>query len=259
MASIELKDVSLVYPVYGVNARSLKKSLINIAVGGRLSQDKGSVEVEALKDINLKLQSGDRLGIIGYNGAGKTSLLKVLAQIYKPTQGVIAVTGRTSCLFDIMMGLDQELTGYENIMLRGLIQGFSKKEIKEIVPDIEEFAELGEFIKMPIKTYSSGMMIRLAFGIVTSISCDILLVDEVVNVGDASFMEKAKRRMTGLIHRSDIIVLSTHDHRTIKEFCNKALWLEKGHARCFGEIDEVFEHRKACMAEVAEPENAHSR
>lgn len=255
MASIVLNNVSLVYPIYGVNARSLKKSLINMAVGGRLNQEKGSVEVEALHDISFELKRGDRLGIIGHNGAGKTSLLKVLAQIYEPTQGTVKVSGKTSCLFDIMMGLDQELTGYENIMLRGLILGLSKKEIKRIVPDIEEFAELGEFMKMPIKTYSSGMMIRLAFGIVTSISCDILLVDEVVNVGDARFMEKAKKRMTSLIHRSDIMVLSTHDHRTIKEFCNKALWLEKGHVKCFGEIDEVFEYNQASAA-ITEPENA---
>lgn len=240
MAHIELEDVSLVYPVYGVNARSLKKSLLNIAVGGRLSQEKGCVEVEALKNISFQLQSGDRLGIIGHNGAGKTSLLKVLAQIYEPTQGTVRISGQTSCLFDIMMGLDQELTGYENILLRGLILGLSKPEIKKIVPNIEEFAGLGQFMKMPIKTYSAGMMVRLAFGIVTSISCDILLVDEIVNVGDAGFMEKAKKRMEGLIHRSDIMVLSTHDHQIIKEFCNKALWLEKGHIKFFGDIDEVF-------------------
>lgn len=253
MANIELDGVSLVYPIYGVNSRSLKKSLLNIAVGGRLSQEKGCVEVEALKNISFKLQNGDRLGIIGHNGAGKTSLLKVLAQIYEPTQGVIRISGQTSCLFDIMMGLDQELTAYENIMLRGLIQGLSREEIKNIVPDVEEFAELGEFMKMPIKTYSSGMMVRLAFGIVTSISSDILLVDEIVNVGDASFMEKAKKRMASLIHRSDIMVLSTHDHNIIKEFCNKAIWLEKGQIRCFGDIEEVFAHAKIA-APVMEPE-----
>jgi ABC-type polysaccharide/polyol phosphate transport system ATPase subunit len=251
MAHIELEDVSLVYPVYGVNARSLKKSLLNIAVGGRLSQEKGCVEVEALKNISFKLQSGDRLGIIGHNGAGKTSLLKVLAQIYEPTQGSVRISGQTSCLFDIMMGLDQELTGYENILLRGLILGLSKPEIKKIVPDIEEFAGLGQFMKMPIKTYSAGMMVRLAFGIVTSISCDILLVDEIVNVGDAAFMEKAKKRMEGLIHRSDIMVLSTHDHQIIKEFCNKALWLEKGHIKFFGDIDEVFAQEKTPSLEPA--------
>ncbi len=249
MASVELEGVSLVYPVYGVNARSLKNSLLNLAVGGRLSREKGCVEVEALKNINLTLRSGDRLGIIGHNGAGKTSLLKVLAQIYEPTEGSVKVLGQTSCLFDIMMGMDQELTGYENIMLRGLILGLSKEEIKKLVPDIEDFAELGEFMKMPIKTYSSGMMVRLAFGVVTSISSDILLVDEVVNVGDSSFMEKAKARMASLIHRSDILVLSTHDHHMIKEFCNKAIWLEQGHIKCYGGIDEVFAFSNAITSE----------
>lgn len=255
MANIELDGISLVYPVYGVNSRSLKKSILNIAVGGRLSQEKGCVEIEALKNISFKLQSGDRLGIIGHNGAGKTSLLKVLAQIYEPTQGVLKISGQTSCLFDIMMGLDQELTGYENILLRGLILGLSKAEIKKIVPDVEEFAELGEFMKMPIKTYSSGMMVRLAFGIVTSISSDILLVDEIVNVGDASFMEKAKKRMASLIHRSDIMVLSTHDHHIIKEFCNKAIWLEKGRIKCLGDIEEVFAQASVAPL-VMEPETA---
>lgn len=244
MACIELKDVSLIYPVYGVKARSLKTSLLHLAVGGRLNKEGGSVNVEALKNINLKLESGDRVGLIGHNGAGKTTLLKTLAQIYEPSQGTVTVSGQTSCLFDIMMGMDQELTGYENIVLRGLILGLSKKEIKEIVPDIEEFAELGDFMNMPIKTYSSGMMVRLAFGIVTSISSDILLVDEVVNVGDASFVEKARQRMMSLIHKSDIMVLSTHDHLVIREFCNKVICLEKGRVTFFGDIDEVLPRGK---------------
>jgi ABC-type polysaccharide/polyol phosphate transport system ATPase subunit len=247
MANIELENLSLVYPIYGVNARSLKNSLIRMAVGGSLNKQGGCVKVEALKNINLHLQSGDRVGLIGHNGAGKTSLLKVLAQIYEPTQGVIKISGQTSCLFDIMMGMDQELTGYENIILRGLILGLSKQEIKKTIPDIEEFAGLGDFMKMPIRTYSSGMMVRLAFGIVTSISSDILLIDEVVNVGDASFMEKAKARMASLIHRSDIMVLSTHDHQMVREFCNKVICLEQGHVSFFGNINEVLSHKETSM------------
>lgn len=240
MVSIELENVSLTYPIYGVNARSLKNSLINIAVGGRLDKEGSGIKVEALKNINFRLEVGDRLGLIGSNGAGKTSLLKVLAQIYEPTRGSVKISGQTSCLFDIMMGMDQELTGYENILLRGLILGLSKREIKRITPDIEAFAELGEFMKMPIKTYSSGMMIRLAFGIVTSIASDILLIDEVVNVGDASFMAKAKARITSLIHQSDIMVLSTHDHQMIREFCNKVIRLERGQVKFFGDVDEAL-------------------
>jgi ABC-type polysaccharide/polyol phosphate transport system ATPase subunit len=241
MAKIELNNVSLVYPIYGINARSFKSQLLNIAVGGKLSQENRMVEVEALKEISVSLKSGDRVGLIGHNGAGKTTLLKVLAQIYEPTHGNINIEGSASCIFDIMMGLDAELTGYENIFLRGLILGLSKQEIKKITPDIEEFAEIGEFMKMPIKSYSTGMMVRLAFGIATSIASDILLIDEVVNVGDIQFREKARKRLTNLIHQANILVLSTHDFSLLKEFCNKALWLEKGQIKYFGAIDEVLD------------------
>lgn len=239
MAHIELNQVSLVYPVYGSSARLLKNSLLNFAIGGSLNKEKTRIQVEALKEIDLKLEDGDRLGLIGHNGAGKTSLLKVLAQIYTPTQGTIKISSQANCLFDLMMGMDNELTGYENIKLRGLILGLSKTEIKKMIPDIEEFSELGEFLKMPIKTYSSGMLIRLAFGIITSVCSEILLIDEIVNVGDAQFREKAKARLTSLIHRSNIMVLSTHDTQLIHEFCNKALWLEHGKIKFFGTINEL--------------------
>jgi ABC-type polysaccharide/polyol phosphate transport system ATPase subunit len=247
MTHIKLKNVSLNYPVYGVKARSLKTRLLDIAVGGHVSKENGVLEVEALQNLSFTLEKGDRLGLIGHNGAGKTSLLKVLAQIYEPSQGTVEIEGKTGCLFDIMMGLEHELTGYENIFLRGLISGLSKKEIERLIPDIQQFAELGDFIKMPIKTYSSGMMMRLAFGIVTSIFSDILLIDEVVNVGDAQFMAKAKNRMFSLIHQSDIMVLSTHDHRIISEFCNKALWLEKGKMKFFGNVAEAIESHAAVL------------
>ncbi len=240
MASIQLKDVSLAYPVYGASARRLTNTILSAAVGGRLLKDNGIVEVEALKNVNLTLKTGDRVGLIGHNGAGKTSLLKILAQIYEPTKGIANISSQANCLFDIMMGMDFELTGYENILLRGLILGLSKKECRKIMPDIEAFAELGEFMKMPIKTYSSGMLVRLAFGIITSIPSEILLIDEVVNVGDANFMGKAKARIVNLIHRSDIMVLSTHDLRLIREFCNKVVLLEKGKVKFYSDIDEII-------------------
>lgn len=240
MATIRVESVYLDYPIYGTHSRSLKTSVVNLATGGRLNKDKNTVTVEALKDINLKLESGDRLGLVGHNGAGKTTLLKVLAQIYEPTRGKVTVEGHTNCLFDILVGLDASLTGYENIMLRAFILGLSKKEIEKVVPLVEEFAEIGEFIKMPIKSYSAGMVLRLAFGIITSIHSEILLIDEVVNVGDARFVEKAKARMANLIHKSDIMVLSTHDHVFMQQFCNKAAWLEHGQIKFCGEIKEVF-------------------
>lgn len=240
MASIELEDLSLAYPVYGASLRSLKTSVIHIATGGRLNNEDRIITVDALKNINLRLQPGDRLGLVGHNGAGKTSLLKVLAKIYEPTAGKLQVVGKTNCLFDIMVGMDAGLTGYENIVLRGLLLGFSKREIEKVIPEIEEFAELGDFISMPLKSYSSGMLLRLAFGIVTSIRSEILLVDEVINVGDARFMAKAKTRVIHMIQQSEIMVLSTHDHSMIKEFCNRVLWLEHGQIKALGTPDDIF-------------------
>jgi len=240
MTRLLLDNVSLTYPVYGANGRSFKSGVINMATGGRLAKSHSSIMVEALKNIDLDLKPGDRLGLIGHNGAGKTTLLKVLAQIYEPSQGRISVEGHSNCLFDMMMGMDQESSGYENIVLRGLILGLSRREVRGLIPDIEEFSELGDFLKMPIKTYSSGMMIRLAFAIITSIPSEILLLDEIMNVGDARFMEKAKTRMKDFIHQADILVLSTHEADLMQEFCNKALWLEHGSVKALGSIDQVL-------------------
>lgn len=241
MACVELKNVSLTYPIYGANARSFKSTLINIATGGRLDTNKGNVTVEALRDISFTLEKGDRLALIGHNGAGKSTLLKVLAKIYEPTKGRVNVKGQVNCLFDIMMGMDHELNGYENITLRGMILGLSKSKIQEIIPQVEEFAELGDFLKMPIKSYSAGMKVRLAFGIITSVASEVLLIDEIVNVGDAKFIEKAKDRMKSLVHQSDFMVLSTHDTNIVKEFCNKALWLKAGKVEAFGAVEEVLQ------------------
>lgn len=240
MANIELEEISLTYPVYGTDARSLKASVMQFATGGKLNRDSSTVKVEALKNITLKLEDGDRLGLIGHNGSGKTTLLKVLAQIYEPTSGKLKISGQTNCIFDITMGMDQELTGYENILLRGIILGLSKQKIKSFIPEIEEFAELGDFMKMPIKSYSAGMLVRLAFGIITSISSEILLVDEIVNVGDARFIAKAKNRITNLVERAKIMVLSTHDHNLLRELCNKVLVLNQGKIEFFGPAQEFF-------------------
>jgi len=241
MACVEVENVSLTYPIYGASARSFRSTLLNVATGGRLNKTKSSMFVEALKNISFKLEKGDRLAIIGHNGAGKSTLLKVLAKIYEPVTGTVHVQGRVNSLFDIMMGMDQELNGYENIKLRSLILGLSKAETQKIIPHIETFAELGDFMKMPIKSYSSGMKVRLAFGIITHVFSDILLIDEIVNVGDAKFLEKAKAQMLHLINRADFVVLSTHDVNIVKELCNKALWLDKGNIRCMGSVDQVLE------------------
>ncbi len=223
-----------------MHGRSFKAMLLNAAVGGILNIDRSNISVEALKEVSLELKKGDRLALLGHNGAGKSTLLRVLAGIYEPTKGRVFVNGNANCLFDIMMGMDQELNGYENIILRGIILGLSKKEARRIIPQVEEFAELGDFMKIPIKTYSAGMKLRLAYGIITSIRSEIILSDEIVNVGDARFIGKAKERMQSLIHQADIMVLASHDCNTVKELCNKALLLEKGFVKCFGSVDEVL-------------------
>jgi ABC-type polysaccharide/polyol phosphate transport system ATPase subunit len=240
MASIKLENVALSYPIYGANSRSFKTTLLNMATGGRLDLASANIMVEALRDVSFQLKKGDRLALLGHNGAGKSTLLKVLAQIYEPTQGSVNVQGQVNCLFDIMMGMDHELNGYENIMLRGLILGLSKQETRKMIPQVEEFGELGDFMKMPIKTYSAGMKLRLAYGIITSIHSEILLIDEIVNVGDASFMQKAKERLEGMVDQADIMVLSTHDTAIVREFCNKALWLEKGIVKALGNVEDVL-------------------
>ena len=240
MTIVEVQNVSLSYPIYGANARSFKHSMINLATGGRLGKEGGGMLVEALKDVSFCLAKGDRLALIGHNGAGKSSLLKVLADIYEPTQGKVRVKGQVNCLFDIMMGMEPDMSGYENIRLRAIILGLSDQKIQEIIPQIEDFAELGDFMKMPIKSYSAGMKLRLAFGIITSVPSEILLIDEIVNVGDAGFVEKAKARMKSLVYQSDVMVLSTHDISMVREFCNKALWLEQGKIKAFDEIENVL-------------------
>lgn len=250
MAIIELEEVSLTYPVYGADARQLKTAMLHIATGGFLGSRGGCVAIEALRRVSFRLEKGDRLGLIGHNGAGKSTLLKVLARIYEPTQGRLVIRGKVHCLFDIMVGMDQELTGYENIFLRGLILGLSKAEIQSLIPPIEAFAGLGDFIKMPIKTYSAGMRVRLAFGIITSIPSEILLIDEVVSVGDADFMKRAEDRVKGLVHQSDILVLSTHDTSVIKNLCNKALWLEHGTVKCLGRVEEVLKYKEEMSRSV---------
>jgi ABC-type polysaccharide/polyol phosphate transport system ATPase subunit len=241
MACIRVENVSLTYPIYGSSARSFKNTLLNATTGGRLDRNNKSVMVEALRDVSFTLVPGDRLALLGHNGAGKSTLLKVLAHIYEPTQGRVRVKGRMNCLFDIMMGMDHELNAYENILLRGLILGLKKSEVQAIVPRVEDFADLGDFFKMPIKTYSAGMKFRLAFGIITSIFSEIILIDEIVSVGDAPFLEKAKTQINHMVNQAESMVLASHDLHIVKSMCNKGLLLENGMTQFFGNIDEAID------------------
>lgn len=184
--------------------------------------------VQALTNINLELRNGDKLGVIGHNGAGKSTLLRTLAGIYEPSTGDFVREGSIASLIDPMLGIELDATGLENITLRGLVMGMGKKKIEQITPDICEFSGLGEYLQMPVRTYSTGMLMRLAFSITTSVKADILLMDEWLSVGDAEFTERAETRMKEIVSNTGILVLASHSPELIEKECNRVIKLEHG-------------------------------
>ncbi|MEE4790451.1 ABC transporter ATP-binding protein [Pseudomonas alliivorans] len=229
MASIELKNVSLKFPVITELGGSLRRQLVNLTTGGAISSgDSNVVHIHALKDINLTLQDGDRIGLIGHNGAGKSSLLRLLAGIYMPTSGVRAVSGSVRALFELGVGTDHELTGRANIERLARLYGYSLAQVKADIKKIEEFSGLGGYLDLPIRTYSSGMQLRLLFSISTLYPSDILLIDEVFGVGDEAFQEKARQRMEDMMTSSKIVIMASHSKDIINRFCNKTIKLEAG-------------------------------
>lgn len=242
MSEIVLNNVSLKYPIYAESTRSLKRDIVNMLILKKKDVNRKLITcVNALNNISLHLKSGDSVGLIGHNGAGKTTLLKVLSGIYTVTEGTIRVEGSiSSVLSGSAVGMQPELTGYENIKLSAMIRGYSKQEAENIKTDVEQFTELGDFLSLPVKIYSSGMQARLAFGISTAIFPDILLLDEVVGAGDARFINKAKERMDVLVKKANILVLASHSTEILQQFCNKVLWLDHGRIRGFGSAEDVL-------------------
>lgn len=236
---IEVKDVSIDIPIYGTD-KSFRSAIVDRCVGGNLQKTKNSISIQALDNINLKLESGDRLALIGHNGAGKSTLLSVLAGIYKPEKGSVTHSGSVTPLFNISPGMDLVDTGLENIMTIGMFLGMSKKEIKSKMQSIIDFTELADFIHLPLRTYSAGMIARLTFGIATSLEPDILLIDEGIGAGDQSFANKAKSRLEDFYNKIDIIVLASHSNDLIRQLCNKAILLEHGKIIASGTVDEVL-------------------
>ncbi len=228
MALISLRNVSVRFPIYGAGANSLKKTLAASVTGGRLGKETGVTIVEALSNVNIELRDGDRLGLVGHNGAGKSTLLRTLAGIYDPSEGDFLREGTVASLIDPMLGIESDATGLENVVLRGLVMGLSRRQIDAITPDICEFSGLGEYLNMPVRTYSTGMLMRLAFSISTSIKADILLMDEWLSVGDADFMERAERRMREVVAGSGILVLASHSPELIQRECNRVIRLSHG-------------------------------
>lgn len=228
MTSITATDLSVELPIYGVDSRSLKKEMAR-AVGGRFGADRaGHTVVRALDSVNFELRTGDRLGLIGGNGAGKTTLLRVLAGAYQPTGGRVEIVGRVSALLDVGIGLDPSATGYENIYMRGLLAGLTRAQVRERLEEIASFSGLGNFLHLPLKTYSAGMQARLAFAVATAVEADIVLMDEWLAVGDADFRTAAHDRLASLVGRSSILVLASHDSTIIESFCNRTIHLEHG-------------------------------
>jgi lipopolysaccharide transport system ATP-binding protein len=248
-ASIDARDVSVLFPLYHGNSRSLKKLLV-AAASGRLAQDQHQrVVVRALSDISFSLKSGERLGLIGANGAGKTTLLRVLAGIYEPVTGHVRLHGTMNALLDPAMGMNVELTGRENIMLRGLYNGFSRPMLARLEEDVIDFSELSDFIDLPMRIYSAGMAVRLGFALATAIRPRILLMDEWLLAGDSSFMEKAKRRVEDMVRAADILVLSSHSGEIMRAWCTRVMWLDKGRIRADGPAAEILDQYAGTPAE----------
>lgn len=229
MAHIIARDVVVEFPIYDTAHRSLKKQIIHATTGGRIARDSGNrVAVRALDGVSFEIRPGDRVGLMGHNGAGKTTLLRALAGIYEPVGGTLAVNGRVATLLELFVGVDLDATGYENIMLRGLYMGLTRDEIRERAGDIARFTELGDYLYMPVRTYSSGMQLRLAFAVSTAVDADIVIMDEWLSVGDAEFRPKARERMEALLERSAILVVASHDRRLLGDICNRIFWLDHG-------------------------------
>ncbi|MGI6684356.1 MAG: ABC transporter ATP-binding protein [Bacillota bacterium] len=234
---VKLNDINLDYPSSPYNATTIKEFFFNIVKKGK---NKGIIrDVHALKNINLTIEEGERVGIIGSNGAGKSTLLKLIAGIYPPVSGTLEIKGDIQSLFDLSLGFDGYGTGRENIYYRSFLLGHTPKTVNEKINSIIEFADLGEFIDYPLRTYSAGMQMRLAFAVSTTLKGDILLLDEAIGAGDASFMIKVKKRILEMVENSKIMILVSHDMNTVKQLCSRVIWLKNGKIEMDGKPDEV--------------------
>ncbi len=229
MVHVNLTNLTVDVPVYNTKSRFLTAALMDVATGGRLNAAKdGHVQVRALDDISLEVSDGERVGILGHNGAGKSTLLRVLGQVYAPSAGKASIRGKVGSLIDISLGINPEATGLENIFIRGQLLGLSKATIKRKLDDIIAFSELGNFINLPVRTYSTGMHMRLAFAVATEIRPEILLMDEWLSVGDEEFKHKAEARLRGLVDGANIMFLASHSRDMIEKTCTRVIVLEHG-------------------------------
>jgi ABC-type polysaccharide/polyol phosphate transport system ATPase subunit len=239
VAKISLTDLSVEIPIYDTAGASLRKALLGRAIGGRFAQSGSIVIVKALKNITFEANDGDRVALVGDNGSGKSTLLRVLSSVYPPTAGRVSVKGHVSPMFDATLGMNMDATGYENIYMSGTIWGLSRAQITSSIDEIVEFTELGEYLDVPVRTYSNGMMLRLAFAIATVRDPEIMLIDEVIGVGDQKFFSKAFARLQGVVQRSQILFVASHSDDILRLLCNKAIWLEHGTLMQYGDFETV--------------------
>ncbi|WP_020664613.1 ABC transporter ATP-binding protein [Amycolatopsis benzoatilytica] len=239
MVHIDVRHAYVDFPIFDAKTRSLKKRVLG-KVGGVIGTDSRTPVIEALRDISLSLREGDRVGLVGHNGAGKSTLLRLLSGIYEPTRGSSRVAGRVAPVFDLGVGLDPEVSGIENILIRGLFLGMSRRDMRKRVDDIAEFTELGDYLSLPLRTYSAGMRVRLALGVVTTIDPEILLLDEGLGAVDAAFLAKARDRLKDLVRRSGILVFANHSDELLAELCDTAVWMDEGRVRHYGPPRDVL-------------------
>jgi lipopolysaccharide transport system ATP-binding protein len=252
MASINVHGLTVDLPIIGHNGRSIRKFIVNYRVGGKALKDKNdTIIIRAVDNLSFKIQDGERLGLYGHNGAGKTTLLRVLAGIYHPTQGRADVTGSIASLLESSFGLNFDATGKENIALLLTYRGFTKDQIADMRPAIEEFTELNSYLDLPVRTYSSGMLARLGFAVATCFEPEVLLMDEWLGAGDDSFMNKAKERLEAFVDKANVLVLASHSRDLISKICDKVLVLEKGSQVDYGTPEEVFERLDRQAEQVA--------
>ena len=243
MSLIHLQNVTVEFPVVDADSRSLRRTLISAGSGGRIlasATHRRRLLVRAIEDLSLELKEGDRMALIGHNGAGKSTLLRTIAGVFEPVAGNVVTEGRMASLLDVNPGLDFDDTGYENIIAGGLMLGMSPEEIRRKTADIADFTELGDYLALPVRTYSSGMQVRLAFAISTAIEPEITLLDEGFGTTDIHFTEKARQRLFRLVERSSILMLATHSEELIRELCNRAILMEHGRLAMNGTVDEVL-------------------
>lgn len=239
MVSIDVRNASVDFPIFDAKTRSVKNTVLG-KVGGKIGTDSKVPIIEALRDVNVSVADGDRVGLVGHNGSGKSTLLRLLSGIYEPTRGTSRIRGRVAPVFDLGIGMDDEISGYENIMIRGLYLGMTRKQMEKRVDDIAEFTELGNYLPMPLRTYSTGMRVRLALGVVTSIDPEILLLDEGIGAVDTAFLNKARARLVDLVRRSGLLVFASHQDELLLELCTSAIWLDEGAVRMQGSLRDVI-------------------